>query len=180
VKRRFVLADFTKLSLPLNLTAMKKMFISEVATKTTRRRVFFFASSRLGGMFIYAFAGLVIAMIALSCRKDHSTSVIPYPQNRTIRFQLYTNEDFSTNSSVINFSIFIKNHNRTLFDSSLASMQIKDIPDSTHKIVIEKTVADNLDLAAGFRYEITNVGISWHIDTSKAGNSLKVIDYNFQ
>ena len=67
-----------------------------------------------------------------------------------------------------------------LLDSSLASIQIKDIPDSLHKIVIEKTVADNADLAAGFRYEIPGVGISWHIDTSKAGNKLKVIDYDFQ
>jgi len=155
-------------------------FISEDAKKTEGRRGFFFAPSRLRGMSFYVSALLVVAMIAQSCNKDHSTSVITPPQSRTIRFQLYTNQDFSTNTSIINFSIFIKNGSKTLFDSSLASMQIKDIPDNTHKIVIEKTVADNSDLAAGFRYEITNVGISWHIDTSKAGNSLKIIDYAFQ
>lgn len=159
---------------------MKKIFIPQSATKTQGRRFFLFVPSRLRGIFIYAFTALVVAIIGLSCRKDNSTPGITYPQQRTIRFQLYTNEDFSTNTSVINFTVFIENRSKTLFDSSLASMQIKDIPDSAHKIIIEKTVADNSDLAAGFRYEIQNVGMSWHIDTSKAGNSLKVIDYAFQ
>ena len=61
-------------------------------------------------------------------------------------------------------------------------MQIKDIPDAAHKLVIEKTVPgnDNTDLAVGFHYEIQNVGHSGYIDTSKAGNALKVIDYAFQ
>jgi hypothetical protein len=159
---------------------MKMSFISEDTKKTEGGKDFFFAPSRLRGISICASTILVVAMMVLSCRKDHSTSIITYPQSRTIRFQLYTNNDFSTNTSTINFSIFIRNGSKTLFDSSLASIQIKDIPDSTHKIVIEKTVADNSDLGAGFRYEIPNVGISWHIDTSKAGNSLKVIDYAFQ
>jgi len=38
----------------------------------------------------------------------------------------------------------------------------------------------NSDLAAGFHYEIQNVGHSGYTDTSKAGNGLKVIDYAFQ
>jgi hypothetical protein len=159
---------------------MKKIFIPEAATKTQGGGFFLFAPSRLRGMFIYAFAALVVAIIGLSCKKDSSTPRVTYPQKRTIRFQLYTNENFSTNTSVINFTVFIENGSKTLFDSSLASMQIKDIPDNAHKIIIEKTVADNSDLAAGFRYEIQNVGMSWHIDTSKAGNSFKVIDYAFQ
>jgi hypothetical protein len=126
-------------------------------------------------------SALLVVLTGISCKKDYSSHDTSNSfTSRTIRFQLYTNQDFSANTSVINFSIFIKNGNKTLFDSSLASMQIKDIPDNTHKIVIEKTVADNADLAAGFRYEILNVGISWHIDTSKAGNGLKVIDYAFQ
>ena len=159
---------------------MKKIFVcQDIATKTQSRSGFALAPSRLG-MF-YAFSALVaFAIIGLSCKKDYSTPGIAYPQKRTIRFQLYTNQDFSSNTSFINFSIFIKNGNKTLFDTSLSSMQIKDIPDNAHKIVIEKTVADNSDLAAGFRYEIPNVGISWHIDTSKAGNEFKVVDYNFQ
>ena len=159
---------------------MKKIFLPNTATKRQRRRAFFFAPPCLRDTFIRASAALILAIIGLSCKKDNSNSGIPSLQQRTIRFQLYTNQDFSTNTSVINFKVFIQNGSRTLFDSSLASMQIKDIPDNAHKIVIEKTVADNSDLAAGFRYEIQNVGMSWHIDTSKSGNNFKVIDYAFQ
>jgi len=62
----------------------------------------------------------------------------------------------------------------------LASMRIEDIPDALNKLVIEKTVNDNSDLAAGFHYEIQDVGSSSFIDTSKAGNPFKIIDYSFQ
>src|SRR5438874_9069817 len=75
------------------------------------------------------------------------------------------------------FSIFIKHANVTRFDSAFASMLRKDIPGTAHKPGIEKTVAgnDNVDLAAGFRHEIENVGFSEFVDTSKAGNLLKII-----
>ncbi len=107
--------------------------------------------------------------------------IIRLPKER-YRFQLYTNQDFSNDNAVIHFSIFIKNGSTVLLDSALATMQIKDIPDAAHKIVIEKSVTgyDNADLSAGFQYEIENVGFSWFTDTSKAGNSLKIIDYAFQ
>lgn len=125
---------------------------------------------------------LFCVVLATSCSKQYSTSGGNYPVSRKFRFQLYTNQDFSNNNSVIHFSIFIKNGSTKILDSSLATLQIKDIPDSAHKIVIEKTVTGNYsgDLSAGFLYEIENVGYSWFIDTSKAGNSLKVIDYAFQ
>ena len=122
-------------------------------------------------------------VLATSCTKQYSSSGGNYPPtSRKIRFQLYTNQDFSTDNAVIHFSIFIKNGDRVLLDSALATMQIKDIPDFAHKIVIEKAVTgyDNVDLSAGFQYEIENVGFSWFIDTSRAGNPLKVIDYAFQ
>jgi hypothetical protein len=100
-------------------------------------------------------------------------------------------QDFSDDSLVIRFSIFIKKGSvyvndtvaaNLLFDSAFAPMQIKAIPDPAHKIVVEKKVVgyDDADLTAGFIYEIENVGNSWHIDTSRAGNPLKVIDYNFR
>ncbi len=133
--------------------------------------------------FICILSALIVVLILSSCKKQYSSTDTMYPVNdRKIRFQLYTNQDFSGNTSVINFSIFIRNANKTLFDSSLASMQIKDIPDAAHKLVIERTVPgnDNSDLAAGFRYEIHDVGNSWYIDTSKAGNTFKIIDYAFQ
>jgi len=130
--------------------------------------------------FIRITAALAVLLVVVSCRK-YSSGNMSYPAaQRTIRFQLYTNQDFSDNSSVINFSIFIRDANRTLFDSSLASMRIKDIPDALNKLVIEKTVNDNSDLAAGFRYEIHDVGTSSYIDTSKAGNPFKIIDFSFQ
>ena len=125
---------------------------------------------------------VAVAVVTMGpgCKKYASPPVML--ADRKIRFQLYTNQDFSTDNSLINFSIFIKDKNGTLLDSALAAMEIKDIPDSAHKFVIEKTVTENnnWDLAAGFQYEIQNVGYSWYIDTSKAGNTLKVIDYAFQ
>jgi hypothetical protein len=130
--------------------------------------------------FIRIVAALAVLFVVVSCRKYSSGNIIyPAPQ-RTIRFQLYTNQDFSGNTSVINFSVFIRNANRTLFDSSLASMRIEDVPDALHKLVIEKTVNDYSDLAAGFHYEIQDVGTSSYVDTSKAGNPLKIVDYSFQ
>ena len=132
-------------------------------------------------IFIRTFAAAALIFLGLSCKKQYSSGNIIYPPaQRTIRFQLYTNQDFSGNTSVINFSVFIRTANRTLFDSTLASMRIEDIPDASHKLVIEKTVNDNSDLAAGFNYEIQDVGTSWFIDTSKAANPFKVIDYAFQ
>jgi len=127
----------------------------------------------------------IVTMFSLtlaSCSKTNPSTDGDPGIERKFRFQLYTNEDFSNETSVIKFSIFIRNARTTFFDSSFASMQIKDIPDAAHKIVIEKTVfgTGNSDLAAGFNYEIQNVGNSWYIDTSRAGNVLKVIDYAFQ
>jgi hypothetical protein len=126
-------------------------------------------------------AAAAVVLVVVSCKKQYSSGNTIYPaQERKIRFQLYATQDFSGNTSVINFSIFIRNANRTLFDSAIASMRIEDIPDASHKLVIEKTVNDNSDLAAGFHYEIQDVGTSSYIDTSKAGNLFKVIDYAFQ
>ena len=129
---------------------------------------------------IRIFAAIAVVFVLASCKKYSSGNMIYPAAERKIRFELYTNQDFSGDASVINFSIFIRNSNRTLFDSTLASMRIQDIPDALHKIVIEKTVNDNYDLAAGFRYEIHDVGTSAFIDTSKAGNPFKIIDYSFQ
>lgn len=129
------------------------------------------------------FVLIVILVATVSCKKNYSSAGNIYPAvERKFRFQLYTNKDFSANTSVINFSLFIRKANGAIFDSSLASMQIKDIPDAAHKLVFEKTVIGNynLDLAAGFHYEIHDVGTSSYIDTSKAGNTFKIIDFAFQ
>ena len=131
--------------------------------------------------FIQIVVVIMLVFIGSSCKKYASGPPVFPTGDRKIRFELYTDQDFSGNASVINFSIFIRTQNQTLLDSALASMEIKDIPDAAHKLVIEKTVTGyiNADLAAGFNYEIQNVGFSWYTDTSKAGTVLKVIDYNF-
>ena len=135
-------------------------------------------------MKIFSISIVVLLIVTMeSCKKTYPSSDGENPgTGRKVLFQLYTDKDFSAETSVIKFSIFIRNARTTFFDSSFAPMQIKDIPDAAHKIVVEKTVfgTGNSDLAAGFNYEIQNVGNSWYIDTSRAGNVLKVIDYAFQ
>ena len=132
--------------------------------------------------FLISIVALLI-VIGESCRKTYPSTGGEKPvYERKIRFQLYSDEDLSDETSVIEFSIFIRNTRTVLFDSTLAAIQIKDIPDAAHKLVFEKTllVNDDVDLAAGFNYKIQNVGISWYIDTSRAGNPFKVIDYSFR
>jgi len=125
----------------------------------------------------------LLIIVCQSCKKTYpSTDGVDPAIDRKIRFQLYADKDFSGETSTVNFSVFVRDTHETFFDSSLAPMQLKDIPDAAHKIVIEKIISGhgNTDLAAGFRYEIENVGHSGHTDTSKAGNVFKVIDYAFQ
>jgi hypothetical protein len=132
--------------------------------------------------FFFVTVVALLSVIGQSCKKTHpSTGGESLSSERKIRFQLYTDKDFSNENSVIKFSIFIRDAHTTLFDSSLAPMQLQDIPDAAHKIVIDKMVLgdNNTDLAAGFHYEIQNVGHSGYIDTSRAGNELKVVDYAF-
>jgi len=124
---------------------------------------------------------MAVAIIAGSCRKYGSESIAAH-SDRKIRFQLYSSQDFSANTSTIRFSIFIKDKDRPLYDTAFAPMLIKDTPDANHKLVVEKNITgyNDSDLVAGFTYEIENVGFSWYIDTCKAGNPLKVIDYDFR
>ncbi|HYJ65403.1 MAG TPA: hypothetical protein VEV62_16800 [Parafilimonas sp.] len=135
---------------------------------------------------------LTLCVIITSCKKNGAeNSMTPPASGRTFRFVLYTDQDFSNDNSVIHFTLFIKkgsvyvyepNQNNLVYDSAFATMQIKDIPDAAHKIVVEKKVVgyDDTDFSAGFVYEIENVGNSWHVDTSSAGNPLKIIEYNFR
>jgi hypothetical protein len=128
-------------------------------------------------------AGLIPAMVISSCKKYSLPGGYPTPPSLVkVKFQLYTTKDFSEDDRVIQFSLFIRRANNTLFDSALAPMKLKDIPDSTHKLVFEKSVFvnPNVNLTAGFHYEIPDVGNSSFLDTLSAGNTFKLIDYNFQ
>ena len=76
----------------------------------------------------------------------------------------------------------MRTQTKILLDSELAPMRIKDIPNAANKIIITKTVPDNesSDLSVGFLYSIEGVGNSWHLDTCKAGETFKVVDFAFQ
>ncbi|MEO8885963.1 MAG: hypothetical protein ABI367_07860 [Mucilaginibacter sp.] len=102
--------------------------------------------------------------------------------NRTIKFILYTNKDFSTINDTINFSLTIRNHEHTVaFDSALTSIRIKDIPGPSNKWTFTKTVPnDGTILSAGFLYSIKNVGNSWFLDTVGVNQKMKTIEYPFQ
>lgn len=124
----------------------------------------------------------IFSVVLGSCKKTYPSNNDDPTVERTFRFQLYTDKDFSSETSIIKFSVFVRDTRRTFFDSSLAEMQLKDIPDASHKIIVEKTVliSGSKDLAAGFHYEIENVGHSGFTDTSRAGNTFKLIDFAFQ
>lgn len=122
----------------------------------------------------------VLLFVVVSCKKDQPNAKIN-PQ-RKVRYELYTKEDFSDDQKNILFSIFMRNGQNTIFDSPLAKMEIKDIPDSNHRIIIEKMAPDNdtSTLVVGFNYQIENVGFSWFMDTFPASDTFKLLSYSFR
>lgn len=119
-------------------------------------------------------------LLITSCTKK--VEVVPVATlTRTVRFNLYTEQDFSTDNHNITFSLFIRNHTKTLLDSTIVTMKVKDIPKIGNKLVFEKKIVDDdSDLLAGFTYYIENVGYSWHLDTIAKGQNFKQIDYSFR
>jgi len=102
---------------------------------------------------------------------------------RKVQFDLYTDKDYSNDTHNITFTLFMnKTTGETLWDSVLAPMEIKDIPDPAHKLIIERAVPGNDTslLKVGFLYTIEGVGSSWYIDSSNSGETFKIVDYNFQ
>jgi hypothetical protein len=127
-------------------------------------------------------AMLIVFIFLGSCKKYSSPNTMDSGNERIILFQLYTSKDFSDETSVVDFSVFVRTAYKTIFDSAFTSIRLNEIPDAVHKLALEKTISgyDHQDLAAGFRYTVRNVGNSSYIDTSKEGNPFKVIDFNFQ
>ncbi len=128
---------------------------------------------------------LVLAVVSLiiSCKKAKPQ---PIPASaKTIKFVLYTNEDFSDDEDTIRFALTIRNNvgtinSRSIFDTALALMRIKDIPGPGNKIVISKTVPDDGTLLeAGFIYS-TKFGVGSKFDTVSTSEKLKVFEYPFQ
>src|SRR5437763_45625 len=101
---------------------------------------------------------------------------------RKIKYVLYTNEDFSDDEHRITFSVFARDGNKTLFDSALTQMKVKEIPSAANKIIVEKTLITDAstDLVAGFTYKIEGVGESWYLDSVSAGQNNKIIEYAFK
>jgi len=132
------------------------------------------------------FAGVLLILAAaliIACKKEKQQPVAA--PTKTVRFVLYTNEDFSTDEDTIRFSLTIRNNagtikTRSVFDSTLAVMRIKDIPKPANKLIFSKTIPDDGSvLAAGFIYS-TRFGIGSKFDTVGTNEKLKVLEYPFQ
>jgi len=124
------------------------------------------------------FLCLCVTIMLASCKKNSNP-----PAARTIQYILYTKKDFAHDLDTIRFRLFMSSGIHTLFDSSLAPMTIASIPDSLHALVFRKNVPPGYEqakLAVGFFYAIDNVGESWFIDSSIAGQAFKKVEYNFQ
>jgi len=123
---------------------------------------------------------IVSILFGTSCIKDPPATPL---SRRTVQYVLYTDKDFSSDNNLITFRLSIQNSaDQTLWDSIMAPIAIKEIPDSAHRIVVEKLVPTN-DLSAmkvGFYYEIENVGNSWYLDSFPAGMTFKKVEFNFK
>jgi len=126
---------------------------------------------------------LILAATCLitSCKKEKVQPPVTHPTaTRTLRFILYTNQDFSNDTHNISFSLHIDDGITAPFDSVVYTAQVKDIPDHAHQLEFEKKVPDDgKALTVGFTYYIQNVGYSWHLDTIASNEKSKVIEYPF-
>ena len=120
-------------------------------------------------------------LLLQSCDKE-TTSPMPLNVERNIQFVLYTDKDFSDDDHNISFSIFVRDDNKTILDSAVATMKVKEIPGEANKITINRTIitAPSTELMAGFVYEIEHVGVSWYLDTIAANQNNKTVEFAFQ
>lgn len=124
---------------------------------------------------------LSILIATGSCKKEYTPPETP----RTVRYKLYTEENFAGNDRMITFELWMRRRNGTtpLYDSLLAPMKISEIPDKAHAIVVDKVVPpgnNDVDIQLEFVYTIQNVGMSWYIDSLKIGEPSHTIEYSFK
>ena len=134
-------------------------------------------------------AFLVMVVSVIACQKqagsyntDNNTGTQTKP-SRQVDFVLYTDQDFSADNHTIIFNPYIKDStNHIIWDSTLPAMKVKDIPNLAHQVLISKTIAgySNASLKLGFNYTLENVGYSWYLDSSKAGEAMKTVTFNFK
>jgi hypothetical protein len=125
-----------------------------------------------------------MACIIASCKKDNHQKPAG-PATKTVRFVLYTNEDFSTDDDTVSFAATIRNNSgtinsHTIFDTTLATRRFKDIPGPSNKLIFEKKVPDDESvLTVGFIYT-DRFGVGSHFDTVSTNEKLKVFEYPFR
>ena len=131
------------------------------------------------------FLSLIALMSLTACKKDSSSgsgsTINDAP--RSIRFTLYSDKDLSTDNEDVLFNVFIQTSSgQPIWDSALAPMKVKNIPDLANKIVVDKTITGyaNSLLKVGFRYSLPGVGDSWHYDAASPGETFSEVIFNFQ
>lgn len=117
--------------------------------------------------------------LTTSCKKEKT---LPAPvATRTLKFILYTDQDFSGDDHNISFSLHISNGKSAPFDSTVAMFKIKDIPHKANQLVFEKRVPDDgTTLTVGFVYTIEGIGVGWRLDTLGANQKSKTVEYPFE
>jgi len=131
----------------------------------------------------FSLALAAVMLLVAACKKEyHSPGYGHNSSLRKVRFELYTKEDFSGDKHNITFSLHMHNHERKILDSALATMKVEEIPDSLHKIVIEKFVPgnDTATLVVGFDYYLENIGYSWYLEEFPAKDTFKLLQYSFR
>ncbi|HEV8271979.1 MAG TPA: hypothetical protein VGQ04_11785 [Chitinophagaceae bacterium] len=138
---------------------------------------------------------LVISVVTSCIKQTEVQLPVSNQVDRKVQFGLYTDKDLSGDNNTITFKLSIlkitnevsdgsspDSPTQVLWDSILAPMKIKEIPQLAQKLVIEKTViADEASLLkVGFFYTIENVGHATHFNTFPAGETFKIVDFNFQ
>lgn len=123
---------------------------------------------------------LLVMMAAASCRKENHRPAPP----RTVRYVIYTDQDFHDDNHNITFELRIHQMSgRNLFDSSIATMKVSEIPDKAHALVFDKTVPaghENETLQLGIIDYLEDVGYYWKIDTLGANEQHHTIEWNFR
>ena len=130
-------------------------------------------------LLLLSFVFIVFAVT--SCYKPHYPLPNPNP-DRKIQYELFTeSDDVAKDNHDIIFSLFIEQANgRAIWDSSLATMKIKDIPFLPNKLVAHKTISDTGLLRIGFRYVIVDIGTSGLVDTIHTNSTFKNVSLNFR
>ncbi|MBS1558541.1 MAG: hypothetical protein JST69_07405 [Bacteroidetes bacterium] len=99
---------------------------------------------------------------------------------RQIKFEFFTDQDFSNETGNIIIEPSISAGNVILWDSVFAPMAIKDIPKIDRMISFEKIMRNNANLKVGFKYAIENVGMSWHYEQMLSTEKTKTVSFNFK